>query len=139
LKGHQDAALAVAWSPDGKTLASAGKDSTVRTWGVGDGKLLRTIAGTCPVVGLTWSPDGKTLLGGGTEGWLRRWDASTGEVLQDVPPGLRLWSGWPVAPAWSPDGSKYVISASGTVTVWQADSCLPLLTLPEPGADSVWS
>ena len=53
---------AVAFSPDGKTLASAGYDHTVRLWGVFTGQEIRQFAGHQDAVcAIAFSPDGKTL------------------------------------------------------------------------------
>jgi WD40 repeat protein len=43
--GHASSIREVAWSPDGKTLASSSDDNTVKLWDTGSGQLLRTLNG----------------------------------------------------------------------------------------------
>src|SRR5262245_50936108 len=57
--GHTDGAQAVAFSPDGKLLASGGFDNTIKLWEVGTGRMLRTLV--CKVKSIAFSPDGRTL------------------------------------------------------------------------------
>ena len=77
--------LAVAYSPDGKTLASSGSsDGTIQLWHVDTGNLVQTLAGhTETVTALTFAPDGKTLVSGSNDDTLRVWDSPTG-TLQRV-------------------------------------------------------
>jgi WD40 repeat protein len=60
--------LAIAFSPDGETIASAGGDQSIKLWDLDSGKVLHTLAGHS---GWIWSiaisPDGETLVSGGDD------------------------------------------------------------------------
>ena len=62
LRGHTDSVFALAFSPDGKVLASGSFDKTIKLWDVATGKEVRTFTGhTKDVVSVAFSPDGKRL------------------------------------------------------------------------------
>jgi WD40 repeat protein/serine/threonine protein kinase len=86
LQGHTTATMSLAFSPDGRTLASASWDRTLRLWDTATGKELKVLQGhNKGVWEVAFSPDGKTLASSGKETEsLILWDVGTGRPLHTI-------------------------------------------------------
>ncbi|ODG99476.1 hypothetical protein A4S05_37535 [Nostoc sp. KVJ20] len=81
LKGHSDAVRGVAFSPDGKTIASVSSDKTVKLWNAATGKEISTLKGHSDAVwGVAFSPDGKTIASASLDKSVKLWNAGTGNL-----------------------------------------------------------
>lgn len=83
LVDHTEAVYAVAFSPDGKLIASASGDRTVKVWDTAAGKRLFTLSeATSELYTVVWSPDGAQIAAGGVDRTLRLWNVdATGGML----------------------------------------------------------
>ncbi len=100
ITGHTETAMHVAFSPDGKILASSGSGKTIRLWHTETGEFLLSLSNPTNPIHLKFSADGKTLIGKDWKGTISFWDITTGEQLNTFTPNLpkirlgkdRIWS-----------------------------------------------
>ena len=153
LSGHQGEVLAISYAPDGKMLASAGRDETVRLWNPKTSQHLVTLSGHGGLVtGVAFSPDSKHLVSGSGDATVRLWSAETRKQIwsADTPqtrmqtPNVRVFGfesapgpfdtlafQWVLTVASSPDGKILASSGSsdGTIQLWDVASSNHIRTL----------
>src|SRR5262249_47657779 len=126
LGGHNGKVLDVAFSPDGRQLATASADQTVNVWEAETGREVLTCPLAAPIIlGVAFSPDGQHLAclsrKSSTTGEVKIWDAKTGKDLLTIPdPTVSVR---PVIGnvAFSPDGQHLAAcNQANTFKLWDA-------------------
>ena len=127
LEGHTGSVWSVTFSSDGKRLASASRDQTIKLWDVATGKESLALKGHTAEVGcVVFSPDGQRLASASTDRTVKVWDAATGQELLT----LKGHTFAVVSVAFSPDGQRLAsASLDQTVKVWGATTGEESLTL----------
>ena len=128
--GHSDYVSGVAWSPDGKRIASASGDHTAQVWDASDGGHILTYRGhASDVLTIAWSPDGRYLATGGLDATVQVWNATSGAKVYSY----HGHSDAVFDVVWSPDGKRLAsTSFDGTVQMWDAFSGQHVLTYTAP-------
>lgn len=134
LEGHEGFIRDLVFSPDGRYLASASMDKTVRVWELSTGETLYTLQPEglviylksgpvtnpirLPVATVAFSPNGENLATGGADRVVRLWDAATGNLLNELK-GHRMSI---TALAYSPDGTRLLSSSlDHTIRAWDIE------------------
>lgn len=127
LRGHRTAITCMAWSPDGRRLASGGSDSTVHIWDTETGECLRVINDRNNWVwSVTWSPDGKMIASASEDGVIRIWNQNTGDMVKELSKmGVPVYS-----LSWSQDG-RFLASGGfdRDIRVWCTEGWVQLHVL----------
>lgn len=140
LLGHSDQIISIDISPDGKVIASGGRDKTVKLWNLNTGELIKSLAFRAdPIHAVAFSPDGKILATGGSTKYKNKgqedktttiylWNTHNGELI-DTLSGHTLRINHLI---FSPD-SRILVSESNdsAVKVWSLQTQQLLYTIPE--------
>ncbi|MBL7187157.1 MAG: protein kinase [Phycisphaerae bacterium] len=124
---HNDLVYTVAYSPDGKRIASAGVERTIKIWDVASGDEVMTLRGHENWIWwIAFSPDGRRIVSSSNDKTIKVWDANNGTEMMTLRGHHELV--WSVV--FSPDGKRI---ASGnwnkTIKVWDVASGNELITL----------
>ncbi|BAY78612.1 WD-repeat protein [Nostoc linckia NIES-25] len=127
LNSHSDRVNKVSFSPDGKIIASASYDKTVKLWKSGDGTLFKTLEGhTDQVNSVAFSPDGRIIASASGDKTVKLWkqDGSLIKTLSDDSDKI-------LDVSFSPDGQLLAAgSVDNTVKIWRRDGKGEFETLP---------
>ncbi len=118
LEGHTDKLWDVAYSPDGKWLATASSDNTARVWDAETGALRATVQYPSRAVTIAFSPDSRLMASGGQDHTVRVWDVIAGREALALPVDIGV-----IQIAFSPDGTMLLtVPPQGAVKLWRIPS-----------------
>jgi len=120
LRGHTDTIGRIAWSPDGRMLASPSWDETIGLWDTETGECLRTLEGhSGRVYCVAFAPASRTLVSGSADSTIKLWEADSGKLLRT----FKGHQGLVLSVAFDPTGKTLASgSTNGEVKVWDVAS-----------------
>lgn len=138
LQGHTSWVSDITFSPEGKLLATASLDKTVRLWDVATQKTLRVLKHNNRVDAIAFSPDGNLLAcavngGDAHDGAIKLWNPATGKELQMQSPIES--DSFVTSVAFSPDGKLLASASEEMVRIWDPTTGCLLRNLPHECGD----
>jgi WD40 repeat protein/tRNA A-37 threonylcarbamoyl transferase component Bud32 len=117
---HDQGAAGVAFSPDGRFLATAGRDNKVKVWEAKTGSLVHTLTGHADeVLCVIFSPDGQWVVSSAKDATVRLWQVSTGQCVKT----LKTVPDWLRGVAFSRDGRHLAATShGGGIWLWKTSS-----------------